>query len=174
MAGAAISVTSEGLAAALAALAAAGAFAEDLTPAHDEIGAAMVTSTQMRFEAQAGPGASPWPPSLRALLEGGVTLTKSGRLAQSITHQADASGVEWGTDVVYAGVHQFGATIKPVDAAALRFKLPGALGWRSAKSVTIPARSFLGVDADDEAEILEILAERARSFGAEGTAGGEA
>lgn len=170
MTGAAIRVTSEGLDAAIATLAAAGAFADDMTPAHDQIGAAMVTSTQMRFEAQAGPGGSPWPPSLRARLEGGITLTKSGRLAQSITHQADPSGVEWGTDVVYAGVHQFGATITPTSAAALRFKLPGGLGWRSAKSVTIPQRAFLGVDAEDEAEILEILADFARGFGAEGAA----
>lgn len=167
---AAVRVTSEGLEAAIAALAAAGAFAEDMTPATDQIGAAMVTSTQMRFEQQAGPGGSPWPPSLRARLEGGITLTDSGRLAQSITHQADAAGVEWGTDVLYAGIHQFGGTIVPKSAGALHFKLPGKLGWRFAGSVTIPARPFLGVDAEDEAEILDILAEFARGFGAEGEA----
>jgi len=167
---AAVRITSTGIEEALAALSAAGAFAQDPTDAFDQIGAAMVASTQIRFERQTAPDGSPWPPSIRALTEGGLTLTKSGRLVQSITHQADSTGVEWGTDVFYAGVHQWGATIRPVNATALRFKLPGRLGWRTASEVTLPRRAFLGIDAEDEAEILEILADWARGFGAEGVA----
>lgn len=123
---------------------------------YDAIGAAMVVSTQMRFERQESPDGNPWPPSLRAILEGGETLRESGRLYGSLTHQADADGVEWGTDVIYAAVHQFGATIVPKSAGALHFRLPGDLGWVTRQSVTIPARPYLGVDDDDQAEILAL------------------
>ncbi|MEQ8396424.1 phage virion morphogenesis protein [Thalassobaculum sp.] len=168
MTGAAVRVTSEGIEQAIAALAAAGAFAHDPSPALDRIGAAMVASTQIRFERQAGPDGSPWPPSIRALTEGGITLTKSGRLAQSITHRADPSGVEWGSDLVYAAPHQFGATIHAKSAGTLLFKLPGGLGYRRAASVTLPTRPYLGIDDEDESEILDILADFARGLGAEG------
>lgn len=166
----AVRITSTGIEEALAALAAAGDFAGDLTEPFDAIGAAMVASTQFRFEQQTAPDGSPWAPSIRALTEGGITLTKSGRLAQSFSHQADPSGVEWGTDVVYAGVHQHGAVIRPVSADALKFKLPGNLGWRSVQEVVIPKREFLGVDDEDETEILELLADFARGTGFEGEA----
>lgn len=170
MTGAAVQFSIDGLDQALATLSAAAALGADPLPVYDQIGAAMVTSTEMRFENQAGPDGSPWPPSIRALVEGGLTLQKTGALAQSITHQADAQGVEWGTNLVYAAPNQFGATIRPVSASKLRFRLPGNLGWRSADEVTIPARPFLGVDAEDETEILEILAEAARGVGFEGEA----
>lgn len=167
---AAIRITSTGIEEALAALSAAAALGDDPTEMFDAIGGAMVASTQIRFEQQAAPDGSPWPPSIRALTEGGLTLSKSGRLAQSITHQADPGGVEWGTDVAYAGPHQHGAVIRPVQAKALRFKLPGKLGWRTASEVILPKRAFLGVDAEDEAEILEIVADFARGVGFGGEA----
>jgi phage virion morphogenesis protein len=120
---------------------------------YDNIGAAMVVSTQMRFERERAPDGSPWPQSLRAKLEGGKTLRKSGRLYGSLTHIPDDRGVEWGTDVEYAGTHQDGRTIVAKTAGALHFKLPGNLGWATVASVTIPKRAFLGLDDDDRAEI---------------------
>ena len=38
----------------------------DTTPMMDEIGAAMVASTQLRFEDERDPDGNPWPPSIRA------------------------------------------------------------------------------------------------------------
>ena len=121
---------------------------------YDNIGAAMVVSTQMRIEREQAPDGSPWPKSLRVLIEGGNTLRLSGRLYQTITHIADDHGVEWGSDAEYARIHQMGGTIVPKTAGALYFKLPGNLGWRFASSVTIPARPYLGIDDDDMAEIV--------------------
>jgi phage virion morphogenesis protein len=136
----------------VAAMIAAG---EDMTPAMRDIGASLVTSTVRRFEIEEGPDGSPWPKSVRALAEGGQTLTESARLRQSITYIAAPSSVEVGTDVAYAGVHQDGKTIKPVSAQALTFRIGAA--WVTAKEVTIPARPFLGIDEADEAEIGAIL-----------------
>ena len=121
---------------------------------YDNIGAAMVVSTQMRFEREQSPDGSPWPQSLRARLEGGKTLQKSRQLYQKITHQADDHGVEWGSDLPYARIHQEGGVIVPKSAGALFFQLPGGRGWVFASSVEIPARPYLGVDDDDRAEII--------------------
>jgi phage virion morphogenesis protein len=110
---------------------------DNLTPVHDDIGKAMVDKTQLRFESGQGPDGSPWPPSIRALAEGGLTLVDTGRLKQSMTHFADQGGVAWGTNVVYAAIHQLG----------------GRAG--RAGSVSLPARPFLGLDDDDLATIRE-------------------
>jgi phage virion morphogenesis protein len=127
----------------------------DLAPALDEIGAMLVTSTQIRFERGIGPDGIAWPASLRAKLEGGQTLVDSARLKDSITHVVSGDAVAVGTNVIYAAVHQLGATINAKGGGHLTFMVGGR--FVSKKSVTIPARPFLGVDADDEAEILNIL-----------------
>jgi phage gpG-like protein len=72
----------------------------------------------------------------------GQPLRDTGRLNRSITSKADRSGVTIGTNLIYAPVHQFGATIVPVNAKRLVFPGPnGALIF--AKKSVIPARPFL-------------------------------
>jgi phage gpG-like protein len=56
--------------------------------------------------------------------------------------------------VLYAAIHQLGGTIAAKDAPYLKFKIGDR--WASKKSVTIPARPFLGLDDDDEREIVRI------------------
>lgn len=139
-----------------AALAAALSRAEDLSPAWAEIGASLVTSTQLRFERGVSPDGVPWLPSLRALAEGGKTLQKSGRLMQSVTYRAGSDHVEVGTNTAYAAPNQFGAVIRAKAAPWLVFKVGDR--WSRKKEVTLPARPFLGLDDDDRAEIVDILA----------------
>ena len=154
---AALAIAVGGLDATLAQLGEAAGRLEHPAPLFDLIGAAMVTSTQMRFEAGIDPEGHPWPISLRVQFEGGKTLIDSGLLRNSLTHEASDAGVAWGTNVIYAGVHQRGAVIRPVNAEALHFRLGGEDVFT--REVTIPRRAFLGVDQDDEAEILDIAAE---------------
>lgn len=72
----------------------------------------------------------------------GQPLRDTGRLNRSIVSQSDADGVTVGTNVKYARVHQFGATIKPRKKPFLVF--PGPSGQMIfAKRVTIPARPFM-------------------------------
>jgi phage virion morphogenesis protein len=141
----------------------------------ENIGLSLVTSTQRRFEEGHGPDGSAWPPSLRALAEGGKTLIKTARLMQSITFVASDSGVEVGTNVLYAAIHQLGGTIqKAARKQTIYFrsdKRTGELGTKFARkrssnfaqdvnvpahTIKIPARPFLGLDDDDGREIIRI------------------
>ncbi|RIK92491.1 MAG: phage virion morphogenesis protein [Proteobacteria bacterium] len=126
----------------------------------DEIGASLLASTQQRFEEGKSPTGTPWKPSIRASRDGGVTLVDRGHLSDSMTHRASDTEVEVGTNVLYAAVHQFGATINAKTSKGLRFKIGDK--FITKQSVTIPARPFLGISEDDAAEIQEILADHLR------------
>jgi phage virion morphogenesis protein len=126
----------------------------------DAIGAALVTSTAYRFEEGVGPDGYPWKTSFRVKRRGGKTLIDSGRMLNSITHNATAEMVEVGTNVIYAAIHQLGGTIEAKGGkdAYLTFKLADGT-FRRTKSVAIPARPFLGLDDDDNKEIVAIADE---------------
>lgn len=133
----------------------------------DAIGGVLVGNVQARFDAEAGPGGVPWVQSLRAKLSGGQTMSDTGRLKASWTHKVEGNAVEWGTNVIYAGPHQRGATIVPVNAKALAFK--GADGRPAfVKKVVLPARPMVGwdeVDQEDTRDVLVGIIERATSGG---------
>lgn len=116
------------------------ALGADLFPVMDEIGASLETSTRMRFETSIGPSGQPWKPSRRA----GKTLVDTGRLLASITHRADRTSVEVGSNVIYAAIHQFG----------------GAAG-RGHKTHIDP-RPYLGLDPHDAREIEDIASDHLR------------
>ena len=114
---------------------------KDPQVAFDEAGQILVASTVLRFERGTGPDGEPWKPSRRALEEGGQTLVDSARLRNSMTHVASADGVDVGTNVVYAAIHQFGS---------------GDLE----KPKNIPSRPFLGLDDDDADAVLGVFRRR--------------
>lgn len=114
-------------------------------------------STRERFRSQTGPDGQRWKPSLRAQLFGGKTLTKDGHLGDSVSSTADKHEAAWGTNRIYDVVHQFGAVIKAKAAGGLRFKIGER--WSSKRQVTIPAREFLGVSADDDRDILDLVSD---------------
>ena len=121
----------------------------------DEIGAELVSSTQRRFTGQHDVDGNPWKQSWRAANQNGQTLRDTGRLMNSITHNVLANGVEVGTDFEYAHVLHFGAEIYPKTAEYLTFAVGGQ--YRKSKHVSIPPREFLGIDAEDEQNILDII-----------------
>lgn len=123
----------------------------------DAIGQMLITSTQHRFEDERGPDGNPWPKSIRVLVEGGNTLRDSGDLYRSISKELLANGVAVGTNKISAAIHQFGGTITAKTDAGLMFKIGG--NFIRKHSVTIPARPFLGIDRDDEAEIAAMWEE---------------
>ena len=112
-------------------------------------------STRERFATQRGPDGQPWRPSLRARLSGGRTLTMDGHLGDTISSRASDDAAEWGSNRIYAAVHQFGATISAKSSSFLRFRIPGG-GWAAKRQVTIPARPFLGISAEDREDILDL------------------
>lgn len=134
----------------------------DLTPLMEGIGLTLESATIDRFDTETAPDGSKWKPSLRAKTEGGKTLTDTSQLRSSVTSEADATSVAVGTNKIYAGAHQFGATIRAKSAKGLRFALPGGLGFRRVMQVELPARPFLGLSAEDETEILAQIEDYAR------------
>ena len=124
----------------------------------NDIGVGLADNTRIRFVDQRSPDGDPWVPSLRALAEGGETLRDTGRLMASITHNVLPDGVEVGTNVPYAAPLHFGATIRPTAGQYLRFPVPGA-GWATVSEVELPARPFLGLDADDEQYVVDVVSQ---------------
>ena len=145
--------------------------ARDPRGMYENIGMALVTSTQHRFDTAIAPDGSIWPPSLRVIAGGGQTLKLSGRLMRSITYIATATGVEVGTNVIYAAIHQFGGTIlKAAREAILHFKTNKRTGQSrfakpgkadraqkvtiGAHAVRMPVRAFIGMDDDDDRTVI--------------------
>lgn len=134
-----------------------GMTTEKMREFNELVGAQMVDSTEERFNTQMSPDGVRWLPSQRAIVQNGETLRDTGRLKTSLTYIPLPDGVEWGTNVYYAPVHQYGAHITPKRGEFLKFV--NAYGVTVfARSVTIPARPYLGVDAQDINEISDILA----------------
>jgi phage virion morphogenesis protein len=126
-----------------------------------QIGEYGVASTQRRFQSETAPDGIPWAalnPAYASLKGGGYNiLTLSGTLQRSMNFRTGASVVRWGSPMIYAAVHQFGATIVPKNARALYFKLGlGGVREMVVQSVTVPARPYLGISAEDAEEIIAL------------------
>ncbi|WP_085593506.1 phage virion morphogenesis protein [Thalassospira sp. MCCC 1A01428] len=119
------------------------ATAGDTRPLLEGIGNALLLNIDLRFENSRGPDGTPWKKTAR----GGQILVDTARLRNSMDMDVSANAVAVGTNVIYASTHQKGATIKPVKARVLAFQINGKPVF--AKSVTIPARPFIGIGDDD-------------------------
>lgn len=113
---------------------------KDMSGAFDAIGHKLENSTVARFNSGTDPDGNPWKESIRARLFGGKTLVNKKYLKDSITHNLiGIKGVEVGTNKIYGAIHQLGGT-----------------AGRN-HSVTIDARPFLGISAQDKVDIVNIL-----------------
>lgn len=157
--GAAVEIIEQGLSEAIAALDRLTAL--DRHELMDTLGRTVQLQTRRRITSEkTAPDGTQWPPTWR----GGSTLYLTGALAQSIDYISSQTEVHVGSPLVYARIHQLGGTVKAKDGKALAFSVPG--GFRKAlpggsekaflKSVTIPARPYLGLSASniDEAEAV--------------------
>ena len=112
-------------------------------PAFQEIGEAMILSTEDRFRAERDPDGNRWQalsPRYRRRKKGHKILTERSRLRNSIIYRAMTDQVEWGTNVIYAAIHQLGGTIK-----------------HATHSTDMPARPYLGLSGNDRETIISIL-----------------
>lgn len=121
---------------------------------YETLGSYGVSSTQERFLRQSGPDGQAWKPTGR----GGQILRDSARLFLSIMPRVSGNKVEWGTNVIYAAIHQFGGTIDPkTPGGKLRFR--GLNGFVSVGSVRMPARPYMGINEEDRTEIINYVHE---------------
>ena len=126
---------------------------EDPSELWHDISDILVVNTQKRIQTGIGTDDKPWQKSWRAQVQGGQTLRDTGRLHNSIFARVSGNKISIGTNVVYAPLMHFGGVIRPKSGDNLKFKTPLG-GWVQLKSVTIPARPYLGISVDDSQEIL--------------------
>lgn len=126
----------------------------DMRPVLDAIGQILVSNTQQRFVEQRGPDGAPWRPlspvtlaRRRGVAAGAKILRDTGRLANSISYRADGGSVSLGSNVEYAGTHQYGAQ-------------KGEFGVRNGHQIpwgNVPARPFFGYSDQDQIDVLEVI-----------------
>jgi len=133
----------------------AGIVTADFLKLHKQIAAYGASSTVERFETETDPQGKKWKQSLRAKLTGGQTLSDKGQLKSSVTEKATEAYAAWGTNKIYARIHNEGGTIKAKTSKGLFFKLAGGAGRRVQK-VTMPKREFIGLSNKDERAITKI------------------
>jgi len=128
----------------------------------DAVGRIILLNTQHRIIQEIDPDGRPFAPlnpTYAAFKKGpGILRGPDFNVGLYGSPSAKATGnvLRWGAGKEYANVHQFGAVIKPKSPEKhLRFfSGPDKV---FAKSVTIPARPFLGFTAQDKEETLDVL-----------------
>ena len=106
------------------------------------------------------PDGTDWPARHPSYENPHPLLNRDGALVDSIETDASedtaiwGSGL-WGSGLVYARIHQLGGTIVPRNASALFFTLGG--NDVIARSVTIPARPYLGYGAPERQGVEDVV-----------------
>ncbi len=153
--------------------------APDTTPLMYRMGEYFQDSTQQRFATQTDPQGQAWKPLSPGYLKrkkqnASLILTLNAYLRRDIHYQVlESDTVAWGSNRVYAAIHQEGGTIdQAAQSRRQRFHLVDGKTrfagnrhenaterWvgRSAYQVEIPARPYLGVSASDNDEVLAIV-----------------
>jgi len=137
------------------------ALLDDLTPVMRQIGQYLVDSTRERFPTGTAPDGSRWASkSPTTLARYGARRSNrvdprplygpSRALSTQIFAESGRDSVAVGSNRIYAAVMQFGAARGAFGQTRRGAPIP----WGP-----IPARPFLGLSAEDEAEILEITAD---------------
>ena len=120
---------------------------DDLTAPMKSIGEEMINRTQQRFRDKEAPDGTPWAPNSPVTEKrkghGRVLEGESKQLAKQFSYSASSEGVEWGSLMVYAAMQNYGGT---------KAEFPHLWG-------DIPSREFIGLNDDDEDEVLGILAD---------------
>lgn len=113
----------------------------DQTTALAALGRAIETRINTGFRAGVDPWGRPWKP-LNPKYRTGQPLRNTRRLQLSISSRVVGDAAEVGTNVRYARVHQYGATIVPKTSSYLAFPVTGG-GFAFLKEARIPARPFM-------------------------------
>ncbi|MGX1100251.1 phage virion morphogenesis protein [Amorphus sp. MBR-141] len=119
----------------------------------EDIAALGESQTRRRItDEKTAPDGTPWPPNWK----GSSILHETGRnLLDSVASSASSDVAEWGASWEFAHVHQDGMEIVPVKGDRLAFFLGSR--FVTPKKVTIPARPFVGISAENEEEIIALV-----------------
>lgn len=134
---------------------------DDATPIMRALGVGLRENVFQRFEREVGPDGRAWAalsPDYAREKRGPGKLREAGirgGLMGSITFSASRRSLELGTNKVYGLIHQVGGIIAPKNGPRLVFTMGGRPVF--ARSVTIPARPYLGIGPGDEETILDVV-----------------
>lgn len=124
----------------------------DMRPVMDQIGEVLVETTIDRFKTDTAPDGTAWAPNTEATLKrkrGTKPLIGNSRvLSQAISYEATETSVSWGSNLIYAAVHQLGAGKGVFGTMANGSPIP----WGD-----IPARPYLGISEGDNLAIIAAL-----------------
>ncbi|MBR0559506.1 phage virion morphogenesis protein [Neokomagataea anthophila] len=132
------------------------------------VGHIVLNSTRDRIRRQVQPDGSAFAPlnPVYALTKEGPGILRGPNfqngLYGSLTAKATGNVLRWGSNKVYARVHQFGAVIQPKNKRQLSFEMGGRLFH--VDSVFVPARPYLAFTPQDREDVvveLEGFLERA-------------
>lgn len=152
MTGAAVEIVDSELNAALGVLdGIASAPCEELA---EGIGRLVQEQTRRRIETEkTSPQGEAWKPNFA----GTSILYASGMLSMSIDYLASPDSVIVGSGLIYARIHQLGGKIEAKNAKALMFTIGNAT--IAVQSVTMPARPYLGLSAENREDVLDAARE---------------
>lgn len=164
-----INITTDEISTGLARLAAG---LSNMSPVMAEISDYMYDATKNRFNTGIGPDGASWaarsPVTLAAYARrgekyGAVPLTKMGTMKRQIHKGYGADFAEVGSGAVQAAVMQFGAAQGEFGARIGRTQKTDKVKSHDFFTLlpwgNIPARPFLGISAEDETNISEIILE---------------
>lgn len=138
---------------------------ENPAPLLAQLGEYTLRTTRDRFKTQTGPDGTawsalqPWYKKEKSQNKNRVLTLRGFLRGQLVSQVVGGKSVEVGSNLVYAAVHQFGGTIKPKSGKLLAFR------GHVAKSVTIPARPYLGLSDADQNELVERTLEWLKTTG---------
>ncbi len=155
----------------------------DVKPTLRDIGEYLIIAHNQRFKDQTAPDGTPWAPlspryQKQKRKNQNKILFLDGYLAKTMRYQVGETELQFGSNLPYAAIHQFGGE-RDVSARmrTLYFKRnnEGGVGNKfvrknksdfaqdvqvGAYKIKMPARPFLGTSEADNVEILNILINR--------------
>lgn len=152
---------------------------EHPAPLFQQINEHLLRAHRARFGAQVSPQGTPWQPlspayQRRKHRNADKVLTLRGHLRNTLHGNVSDTGLEFGTNLVYGAIHQFGGAINIAarsQKAYFRQGRDGEVGNRFVKQkrsnfaqwvtlpayrINMPARPWLGTSAEDDSRILEM------------------
>lgn len=151
----------------------------DITIPLNDIAEYLHLSTDDRFRRKVSPDGSPWAPLAPSTLarkkrNKDKILRESGMLQDTLRHHVSNNELDFGTDRPYGAIHQFGGPIHHAARSQQVYFKAGKEGvgnrfvkksasnfaqWvtHGARTTQMPARPYLGLSADDELEVVEII-----------------
>jgi phage virion morphogenesis protein len=109
----------------------------DFAPAWKKVGVLLAASMKANFDKQSDPNGTPWVPIKQYRARGAVGGLRQGKILRdrgllmagatgkgpNAVRQESPRALIWGSNLEYAGIHQYGGTIRPTSGRALAIPL---------------------------------------------------